>query len=85
VQGVDRDLSRRNIVRMGSMIARALGLSFIAEGVETAAELRVLQELDCDLVQGFLFGPVLDADAATTMLGGGGPRDDEQSVAHAGA
>jgi diguanylate cyclase (GGDEF)-like protein len=91
VQGVDRDLSRRNIVRMGSMLARALGLSFIAEGVETAAELRVLQELDCDLVQGFLFGPVMDAEAATLMLGVATPPredggdDDGQSVARAGA
>ena len=53
-------------------MARALGLSVVAEGVETQVQLEALQRLGCDTVQGFLTGrpgPLrdlhLDAPAAT--------------------
>ena len=45
------------IIRM----AQTLGLSVIAEGVETPAQLARLRELGCDHVQGFLFAPPLPA------------------------
>ncbi|MFZ1499581.1 MAG: EAL domain-containing protein [Giesbergeria sp.] len=37
-------------------MARNLGLSVIAEGVETPAQRHALQRLDCTVFQGFLFG-----------------------------
>lgn len=37
-------------------MARALGLSVVAEGVETQHQLQALQRLGCDTVQGFLIG-----------------------------
>lgn len=37
-------------------MARALGLSVVAEGVETPVQLEALQRLGCDTVQGFLIG-----------------------------
>ena len=37
-------------------IAHTLGLSVVAEGIETAAQHRVLQRLGCAYAQGFLFG-----------------------------
>ncbi|MBA2575634.1 MAG: EAL domain-containing protein [Euzebyaceae bacterium] len=37
-------------------LAHALSLSVVAEGVETPAQLRALQALGCDFVQGFLLG-----------------------------
>ena len=37
-------------------LAHALGMSAIAEGVETEAQLEYLQTLGCELVQGFLLG-----------------------------
>jgi diguanylate cyclase (GGDEF)-like protein len=40
-------------------MAHALGMDVVAEGVESDAQLRILQSLDCDEVQGyFLSGPV---------------------------
>jgi len=44
-------------------LAHKLGLSVVAEGVETEAELRAVGEMGCDEVQGFLLGRPGPADA----------------------
>jgi diguanylate cyclase (GGDEF)-like protein/PAS domain S-box-containing protein len=43
-------------------LARAIGLSVVAEGVETEAQRRGLLQLGCTLGQGFLFGRPVPAD-----------------------
>lgn len=43
-------------------IARSLGLTSVAEGVETAAQLNYLVQHQCDEIQGFYFSPPVDAD-----------------------
>ncbi len=53
----DRILSA-TIVALG----HSLGLQVIAEGVENAAQQRILQEQGCDLAQGFWFGRPMSAD-----------------------
>jgi EAL domain-containing protein (putative c-di-GMP-specific phosphodiesterase class I) len=40
----------------------------IAEGIETEAQLNYLQQLNCDLGQGYFFAPPLPAAAATEFL-----------------
>ena len=51
------------IVRAIVSLAQALGLSTIAEWVETAHELRLLRSMNCDMAQGFFFGPAEPAAA----------------------
>jgi diguanylate cyclase (GGDEF)-like protein len=46
--------SSKEIVRSVLELSRSLGISVVAEGVETPTQLEVLRKLGCDLIQGFL-------------------------------
>ena len=43
-------------------LARDLGLTVVAEGVENAAQLEVMSETGCELMQGYLLGHPLPAE-----------------------
>ena len=59
----------REILSTIIALGRVLNLKVTAEGVETEAQAAVLRELNCDLVQGYLFGrPQPVADIAATIL-----------------
>jgi EAL domain-containing protein (putative c-di-GMP-specific phosphodiesterase class I) len=47
--------TQRKLVRSMTTLCRELGKQVIAEGIETAAERDVLEDVGCDLLQGFLF------------------------------
>lgn len=49
-------------------LGKTLGLSILAEGVESKEQLAFLQQHDCDDVQGYWFSPPLAADALTHLL-----------------
>jgi diguanylate cyclase (GGDEF)-like protein len=51
------------IVQAAISMAHALGLDVVAEGVETAAQHRVLADMGCRYGQGYLYSPPLDAEA----------------------
>jgi diguanylate cyclase (GGDEF)-like protein len=59
------------IVRTIVALANNLGMTVIAEGVETEAQLAVLQAVECDLVQGYLFGGALEPEGITALLSEG--------------
>ncbi len=40
-------------------MAHSMGVSVIAEGIETGEHLRRLRELGCDMGQGYLWSPAL--------------------------
>jgi diguanylate cyclase (GGDEF)-like protein/PAS domain S-box-containing protein len=66
VMGETGETSR--IARTIVLIGRTLGLSVIAEGVETARQLELLRELECDAAQGYFFSRPLDGEVARNLL-----------------
>lgn len=68
VSQVDRHADKRQIAQVVIMLAHALGLDVVAEGVETEEELKILRELGSDFVQGYFFFKPLGAEAAGEVL-----------------
>ncbi|MGO9912648.1 MAG: EAL domain-containing protein [Acidimicrobiales bacterium] len=58
----------RAIVRAVVDLAKAMGLTCVAEGVETQAQLDVVAELGCKIVQGYVFSRPQRADDLTAWL-----------------
>jgi diguanylate cyclase (GGDEF)-like protein/PAS domain S-box-containing protein len=61
--GIDNDDS--TIVEAVVRLGQSLGLTVVAEGVETPLQLNRLREIQCDFGQGFLFGRPRPADLVT--------------------
>ena len=59
VSGMDRNDGCREIVRTVMNLARSLGLEVIAEGTETADQVRDLERLECRFGQGYYFSAPL--------------------------
>ena len=70
VAGLERDGADEAIVRAVVAMAPALGLRVVAEGVETLGQLGRLQELRCELAQGYHFARPLAAEDIVTLLDG---------------
>ena len=62
VAGLGTDQHDTEIVRAVLALGQSLGLTTVAEGVETLAQLDLLRELGCDRAQGFLLARPLAAD-----------------------
>jgi EAL domain-containing protein (putative c-di-GMP-specific phosphodiesterase class I) len=56
------------IVQAVIIIARALGMTTIAEGVETPAQQHLLAALGCDEVQGYLFSKPVPIDEVPNII-----------------
>src|SRR5438874_1794244 len=68
VEGLGEEREKSAIVRATIALARALGLTVTAEGIENATQLRRLLALQCDLGQGYHFAHPLAKDAMTALL-----------------
>ena len=60
VADVPHSRDSRLIIQAVTDLAHALGLTATAEGVETIAQLRIMRELGCDCVQGYLVSQPLE-------------------------
>ena len=63
VADVERSRDCRLIIQTITALAHGLGLSATAEGVETMEQLRLVRQLGCDVVQGYLISPPLEPDS----------------------
>jgi len=68
ISDVCKDPHDTAIVRAIVTLGHALDLTVVAEGVETREQLEYLNELECDVVQGFLFSKSLSADDFEDLL-----------------
>ena len=70
VQNINQNGDNSKIVRAITELARGLGISIIAEGAETEAELDSLLAIGCDQVQGYSIAfPMPEAQAREWLAG----------------
>jgi diguanylate cyclase (GGDEF)-like protein len=72
ITGLDSDPSQRRIAAALLAVVDAFGLTAVAEGVQTDAEVAALRELGCRYGQGYLWGEPLPADAMPVFRPPGG-------------
>jgi diguanylate cyclase len=72
VSGVDDNPLDSIIVRSVIDLAHSLGLTSVAEGVETGGQLAALQAMGCDLAQGYFWSPGIPAADVDRLLTGDG-------------
>jgi diguanylate cyclase (GGDEF)-like protein/PAS domain S-box-containing protein len=59
INGISSNQADLNLVKATIAMAHSLGLTVVAEGVETKEQLTLLEELNCDAVQGYYFSKPL--------------------------
>ena len=69
VQDVHADARRQALLKSIVGVGQGLGLTVTAEGVESEAELAVVQACGCDLVQGYLLAKPMDLPDFEAWLG----------------
>ncbi|HET9656087.1 MAG TPA: EAL domain-containing protein [Kineosporiaceae bacterium] len=68
VAGLDVDPTDTAIVTSMIALGRSLGLTVVAEGIETPEQLRALTELGCGWGQGWLWSPAVPAEQIACLL-----------------
>jgi diguanylate cyclase (GGDEF)-like protein len=73
VAGVTREGTDRAIIRVVIQLAASLGLSVVAEGIETEEQATAVLELGCAAMQGYFFArPAADPQVAADAVAAGG-------------
>jgi diguanylate cyclase (GGDEF)-like protein len=68
VSGMSEGPENLAIVRTIVELAKSLGLSVVVEGIETEEQLAMIQELECDYAQGWLFAKALNPTQVEEVL-----------------
>lgn len=73
IHGIDREPVKKKVVGSIVSVCRDLGISVVAEGIETAAEHDAAAEAGADLLQGFFFRRPEELRSAVSFSVGGAP------------
>ena len=68
MDGIPQDAGDIAISRAIIAMAHSLGLTLVAEGVETDAQLAFLRQHGCEAYQGWLFAKAMPANDLTALL-----------------
>ena len=68
VQRLDGNPENLGLIPAIISIAKTMGMSAIAEGIETTQQLNQLKTLGCDFGQGYLFSKPVEAQRATELV-----------------
>jgi diguanylate cyclase (GGDEF)-like protein/PAS domain S-box-containing protein len=68
VQQASETIEAKEIIRAITSLGRALGKRVHAQGIETEAQWRIMQELGCDVGQGNLCSPPISADEINQLM-----------------
>jgi len=71
IDDLDHDQGNLAIVAAIINLSHALELTVVAEGVETERQLQILEDLDCDRAQGFLFAASVEPRAIDELVRSG--------------
>jgi len=71
ISDMHADSDKREIVRVIIMLGQQLGMEVVAEGTETAEQVKYLKDLGCDYAQGYFFSPPVEARAFEELLAAG--------------
>ena len=63
VRGADKEPVKQRLIGSMASLCKEFGIMVVAEGIETPAERDTVATLGCDLLQGFLIGRPMEADA----------------------
>jgi EAL domain-containing protein (putative c-di-GMP-specific phosphodiesterase class I) len=74
VRGLEESSVDQQIIGAVVQMARALGMTVVAEGVETEGQCRRLRELGCHVLQGYYFARPMPAEDMTATLTAQGKR-----------
>lgn len=68
IHNIETDPNNAAIVKTIIMLARALGLDTLAEGIETRTQADFLYQCGCDKMQGYLYGKAVSANDFLSLL-----------------
>ncbi|MEM7592348.1 MAG: GGDEF domain-containing phosphodiesterase, partial [Cyanobacteria bacterium P01_A01_bin.83] len=68
IKGMLDERDNFEIVKMIITLSRTLKISIVAEGIENLRQLKVLETLNCELGQGYLFSQALDTESAELFI-----------------
>ena len=69
VRRLGKDTQASTLCETMVSVGRNLGISVVAEGVETAPQLQLLQRMGCDQIQGYLISPPVPPEEIPKLFG----------------